>query len=58
MEGRDIGSTGFPGTPYKFYIDASLDVRAQRRQLQSHRDDLATRDRTDSTRKAAPLLIA
>lgn len=58
MEGRDIGSTVFPGTPYKFYIDASLDVRAQRRQLQGHRDDLATRDRTDSTRKASPLLIA
>ena len=31
MEGRDIGSMVFPDTLYKFYIDASLEVRAQRR---------------------------
>ena len=30
MEGRDIGSLVFPGTPYKFYIDASEEVRASR----------------------------
>ena len=27
MEGRDIGSVVFPETPYKFYIDASPDIR-------------------------------
>src|ERR1044071_5220430 len=27
MEGRDIGSVVFPDTPYKFYIDASPEVR-------------------------------
>ncbi|MDF1738169.1 MAG: (d)CMP kinase [Verrucomicrobiales bacterium] len=31
MEGRDIGSVVFPETPYKFYIDASPEVREQRR---------------------------
>ena len=31
MEGRDIGSAVFPDTPYKFYIDASPEVRARRR---------------------------
>jgi len=34
MEGRDIGSAVFPETPYKFYIDASAEVRAQRRHRQ------------------------
>ena len=29
MEGRDIGSVVFPDTPYKFYIDASPEIRAQ-----------------------------
>ena len=27
MEGRDIGSVVFPDTPYKFYIDASPEIR-------------------------------
>ncbi len=30
MEGRDIGTVVFPRTPYKFYIDASPEVRALR----------------------------
>src|SRR5437763_9861843 len=29
MEGRDIGSVVFPETPFKFYIDASPEVRVQ-----------------------------
>ena len=60
MEGRDIGSAVFPHTPYKFYIDASLEVRTQRRAGQSGTgsDDLQARDRTDSTRRTAPLIIA
>ena len=38
MEGRDIGSAVFPETPYKFYIDASPEVRARRRAAQGLQD--------------------
>jgi cytidylate kinase len=58
MEGRDIGSVVFPDTPYKFYIDASPEVRLQRRQAQGVRDQIAARDRADSSRRASPLIIA
>jgi cytidylate kinase len=58
MEGRDIGSVVFPDTPYKFYIDASPDVRLRRRQAQGQRDQIAARDRADSSRRASPLIIA
>jgi cytidylate kinase len=58
MEGRDIGSMVFPETPYKFYIDASLEVRAHRRAAQGHTDDLYFRDRVDSSRRTSPLIIA
>src|SRR5207248_11430310 len=58
MEGRDIGSAVFPETPYKFYIDASPEVRARRRALQGQQDEIIARDRRDSSRKASPLIIA
>ena len=58
MEGRDIGSVVFPDTPYKFYIDASPEVRLRRRQAQGMRDQVAARDRADSSRRASPLIIA
>jgi CMP/dCMP kinase len=58
IEGRDIGSVVFPDTPYKFYIDASPEVRARRRAAQGHRDEIAQRDRADSSRAASPLIIA
>jgi len=58
MEGRDIGSVVFPGTPYKFYIDASPEVRLRRRTAQGQRDQIAARDRADSSRRASPLIIA
>jgi cytidylate kinase len=58
MEGRDIGSVVFPDTPYKFYIDASPEVRLRRRQAQGLRDQIAARDRADSSRRASPLIIA
>ena len=58
MEGRDIGSVVFPDTPYKFYIDASPEVRLRRRQAQGQRDQIAARDRADSSRRASPLIIA
>ena len=34
MEGRDIGSVVFPETPFKFYVDASPEVRVQRRRAE------------------------
>jgi cytidylate kinase len=58
MEGRDIGSTVFPETPYKFYIDASPEVRARRRAKQGLEDSIATRDKIDSSRRTSPLVIA
>jgi cytidylate kinase len=58
MEGRDIGSAVFPETPYKFYVDASAEVRARRRAKQGLQDSIASRDKQDSTRRASPLIIA
>ena len=58
VEGRDIGSVVFSDTPYKFYIDASPEVRAQRRAAQGHRDEIARRDRADSSRATSPLIVA
>ena len=57
MEGRDIGSNVFPDTEYKFYLDASLDERAKRRAADGVDENLAERDRRDSQRAAAPLMI-
>ncbi len=70
VEGRDITSVVFPDTPARFYLDADADVRALRR----HREEIAkgiatqseaevrasllTRDRIDSTRAVAPLVLA
>jgi len=58
MEGRDIGSVVFPGTPYKFYIDASPEVRLRRRRAQGLRDQIAARDQADSSRTTSPLVVA
>ncbi len=57
MEGRDIGSVIFPDTPHKFYIDASEEVRARRRASQGLSDAVGLRDKLDSTRKNAPLVV-
>jgi cytidylate kinase len=58
MEGRDIGSVVFPETPYKFYIDASAEIRAKRRMDEGIEDNLAERDAVDSGRETSPLVIA
>jgi CMP/dCMP kinase len=58
VEGRDIGSIVFPDTPYKFYVDASPQVRFRRRAAQGGRDEIALRDRADSSRLVSPLVIA
>ena len=47
IEGRDIGSVVFPDTRYKFYIDASPEVRLRRRAAQGERDEITIRDRDD-----------
>jgi cytidylate kinase len=69
MEGRDIGSVVFPDTPYKFYIDANPQLRAQRRTRDFEAMKIATstegvaealqrRDKLDSSRQVAPLQVA
>ncbi len=69
MEGRDIGTVVFPDADVKFFLDASLDVRARRRwqemrqtghgdTLEGVRQALAERDEQDRTRTLAPLLPA
>jgi cytidylate kinase len=66
MEGRDIGTVVFPQADLKFYIDASPEERARRRaadpahtgspsNIASVQSDLVARDKSDSTRKVAPL---
>ena len=67
MEGRDIGTVVFPNSFSKFFITASVDIRAQRRlkQLQEGGDhkitleqiieDVRKRDETDMNRAVAPL---
>ena len=67
VEGRDITTAVFPDTPVRFYLTASAEARARRRQKeevekgianQSAEDvkkSLLARDAIDSTRKYAPL---
>ena len=69
MEGRDIGTVVFPDADLKVFLVASLDVRAERRRrelasrgveasLEDIREEIAERDRRDSTRTDSPLLRA
>ena len=69
MEGRDIGTVVFPDADVKFFLDASLDVRARRRwqemrqtghsdTLEKVRQAIAARDEQDRTRVIAPLVPA
>lgn len=64
--GRDMGTVVFPHADLKFFITASLEVRAQRRLIELHQAGeassfesvlgaIAARDRQDSERKVAPL---
>ena len=66
MDGRDIGTVVFPNAEFKFFMDADLEERAQRRFLEekakgSHKSfeevksELAQRDYNDSHRAIAPL---
>lgn len=58
IEGRDIGSAVFPESPFKFYIDASPQVRQRRRRNQGQTEDVSRRDLIDSTRRTDPLMVA
>lgn len=67
MEGRDIGTVVFPNSFCKFFITASVDIRAERRlkqlqeggdqsvSLEQIKDDVRKRDDTDMNREVAPL---
>jgi cytidylate kinase len=66
IEGRDIGTVVFPETPYKFYLDADVRLRARRRFNELKAAGVKTtytkilkdqkeRDYRDSHRKVAPL---
>jgi cytidylate kinase len=67
LEGRDTGSVVAPDAEVKFYLDASLEERAQRRvrelaergrevEIARVTRELAERDRADSSRSLAPLI--
>ena len=58
MEGRDIGTVVFPDTPFKYFVTASEEVRAERRAAEGLTDSIADRDRKDSSRATAPLAQA
>ena len=69
LDGRDIGTIVLPNADIKFFIDADLDIRAERRtkellqagQSVMFRDvleDMKARDDRDRTRPVAPLKAA
>ncbi len=66
LEGRDIGTVVFPQADLKFYLDASLEQRAQRRckelrekgkkvELKEVMEEIKERDHKDCSRDLAPL---
>ena len=68
MDGRDIGSVVFPDSTIKFYIEASMEVRAKRRYLELTQknvdvpltdviSNIENRDHIDSSRDDSPLVI-
>lgn len=57
MEGRDIGSVIFPQADFRFFLHADPIERAKRRAAEGRQDSVAERDRLDSSRKAAPLVV-
>ncbi len=66
MDGRDIGTVVFPDADYKFYMDASVEKRAERRfiELQDRNvetdynsvlEEMKWRDHNDMNREISPL---
>jgi len=69
MEGRDIGTVVFPDAGLKIFLDASAEVRAERRRQQhlaegeafdlpQMLEEVRARDRRDRERTVSPLLRA
>ncbi len=65
-DGRDMGTVVFPNAKYKFFLEASSEVRAQRRfdeltnkgqnpDFDKIKADIEQRDYQDRNRKVAPL---
>jgi CMP/dCMP kinase len=68
-DGRDLGTAVFPDADLKFFMEASLDVRAKRRHaemknagesvtLEDVKKNLLKRDSSDKTRQTDPLIRA
>ena len=67
LDGRDIGTVVFPNANYKFFLVASVDIRAQRRykeelekgnksaNIDDIKKSIENRDYIDSTRTVTPL---
>ena len=64
VDGRDIGTVVFPYANFKFFLVAEPKIRAERRHKQINdvsvkvdiiEEEIKQRDKTDSTRKIAPL---
>ena len=69
MEGRDIGTVVFPNAELKIFLDASPEVRAERRWKEHQEkgdiialtqvlEEVRDRDRRDRERKVSPLVRA
>lgn len=69
LDGRDIGSYVLPNAEFKFYVTASVSVRAKRRydelrakgydvDLKELEAEIEQRDKNDSTREFSPLVRA
>jgi len=69
MNGRDIGTVVFPDADLKFYLDAAIEERAERRLAEEREHnpeatfaqtlaDISERDRRDTTRTDSPLRAA
>ncbi len=69
LDGRDIGTVVFPDADFKFYIDASSEVRAKRRVNQNKKlgidesyeaikASIEHRDKMDMSREVGPLKCA
>ena len=68
VEGRDTGSVVFPNAPYKFFLEADLTTRSERRReelfklygeptpLAQIREELHFRDALDAHRRVGPLV--
>ena len=68
IEGRDIGTVVFPNANYKFFFNASIDTRVDRRWNEmikknikisktKIKENIISRDKADKHRKISPLIV-